>query len=154
MGLIEFIEVYGVKPNKRKEHNKHNNAFTFIEILITLALIAICFLPLTRMFSTALEQTCVISNLTVARYLAQEGMEKIKNLNFTESQLKDLGDVWEPPLDKPPLLLNENKWRVLRKIIKESNPLEIHIQVYQEESVKTKEGGPIVEVVTLVEDLE
>jgi len=84
--------------------------FTFIELLITLAIIAICFLPLMRMFSVSLEQACVSNDLTTARYLAQEGMEKVKNSNFTEAQLKDLGDVWEPVLNKPPFITQNYPW--------------------------------------------
>lgn len=146
--------------------------FTFIELLITLAVIAICFLPLMRMFSVSLEQVYVTNDLTTARYLAQEGMERVKNLGFTEAQLEDLGDVWEPALDKPALELNGKRWRMLRKIIKGTDPLEVRIQVYQitvnpltrlpvnplsrQTSKRTNEptNKPIVEVVTLVEDLD
>ncbi len=130
--------------------------FTFIEVLITLSLIAICFLPLMRMFSVALEQTGVIDDLTTARYLAQEGMEKIKNLNFTKAQLKSLGDVWEPPLDEPPQDINDKKWRVLRKLVKGTDPLEIHIQVFKEDELVIMDSmpPPVVEFVTLLEDLE
>jgi prepilin-type N-terminal cleavage/methylation domain-containing protein len=137
--------------------------FTFVELLITLAVIAICFLPLMRMFSVSLEQAYQTSDLTTARYLAQEGMERVKNLGFTEAQLEDLGDVWEPALDKPPLELNGRYWRILRKIVKGTDPLEIRIQVYQVTSHPSTSLGagqspvtskPIVEVVTLVEDLD
>jgi len=136
--------------------HKRTNGFTFIELLITLAVIAICFLPLMRMFSVSLEQVYVTEDLTTARYLAQEGMEKVKNLGFTEAQFEDLGDRWEPFLDKPPLELNGKYWRSLRKIVKGTDPLEIRIQVYQvskNQGVKMSEK-PIVEVVSLVEDLD
>jgi prepilin-type N-terminal cleavage/methylation domain-containing protein len=134
---------------------KRNNGFTFIELLITLAVIAICFLPLMRMFSVSLEQVYVIEDLTTARYLAQEGMEKVKNLGFTEAQLEDLSDIWEPPLDKPPLELNGKYWRVFRKIIKGTDPLEVKIQVHQVAGSRHQVSEkPIVEVVTLVEDLD
>jgi len=135
---------------------KRSRGFTFIEILITLGIIAISFLPLMRMFSVALEQTDFTDDLTTARYLAQEGMEKIENLNLTKTQLKNLGDVWEPPLNKPPLDINGKKWRVCRKLVQGSDPLEIHIQVFKDKKgaglrFKTK---PFVELVTLQEDLE
>ena len=136
--------------------HKRTNGFTFIELLITLAVIAICFLPLMRMFSVSLEQVYVTEDLTTARYLAQEGMERVKNLGFTEAQFEDLGDRWEPFLDKPPLELNGKYWRSLRKIVKGTDPLEIRIQVYQVskyQGVKVSEK-PIVEVVSLVEDLD
>jgi len=135
---------------------KRNNAFTFIELLITLAVITICFLPLMRMFSVSLEQVYVTEDLTTARYLAQEGMEKVKNLGFTEAQLEDLGDIWEPPLAQPPLELNGKYWRSLRKIVKGTDPLEIRIQVYQitGKPANRQTGKPITEVVTLMEDLD
>lgn len=133
--------------------------FTLIELLITLAVIAICFLPLMRMFSVSLEQIYVTNDLTTARYLAQEGMDRVKNLGFTEAQLEALGDKWEPLLNQPPLELNGKYWRVFRKIIKGSDPLEVRVLVYQAtgklpEGVPSEAGRPIVEVVTLMEDLD
>ena len=135
---------------------KRNNAFTFIELLITLAVIAISFLPLMRMFSVSLEQVCATNDLTTGRYLAQEGMERVKNLGFTEAQLEAISDVWEPALDKPPLEINGKYWRTLRKIVKGTDPLEIRIQVYQVtgKPANRQTGKPIVEVVTLIEDLD
>lgn len=131
-------------------------AFTFIEVLITLVVIAICFLPLMRMFSVGLEQTYATSELIIARYLAQEGMERTKNLGFSEAQLADLGDVWQPALYEPALELNGKYWRILRKIVKGSDPLEVRIQVYQTTSQRVNKltSKPLVEVVTLIEDLD
>ena len=151
-GFIRYL-----RTNQRANEltNKRTNGFTFIELLITLAVIAICFLPLMQMFSASLEQVYVTNDLTVARYLAQEGMEKVKNLGFTEAQFEDLGDIWEPALDKPPLELNNRYWRVFRKIVKGTDPLEIRIQVYQLSAISYQlSEKPIVEVVTLVEDLD
>jgi len=136
--------------------SKKNSGLTFIELLITLAVIAIAFLPLMRMFSASIEQVLMVTDLTTARYLAREGTEKLKNLGFTESQILNLGDTWHPGLNKPPLLLNGKKWRVLRKIVKKTDPLEIRIQVYQITTKPAKQqiGKPIIEVVTLIEDLD
>lgn len=130
--------------------------FTFIEVLITLSVIAICFLPLMRMFSTSLEQVYLTEDLTCGRYLAQEEIERVKNSGFTEAQLSDLGDIWKPPLDEPPLDLNGRKWRVLRKIIKGTTPLEVQVQVYRVsvKPSKTELKQPVVELVTLIEDLD
>ena len=135
---------------------RKSSGFTFIELLITLAVIAICFLPLMRMFSVSLEQAHTTTDLTLARYLAQQGMEKTKNLGFTEAQIEDLGSVWEPALEEPPWDLNGRKWRTLRKIIKGTDPLEVRVQVYQTRSKAAREptDKPIVEVITLIEDLD
>lgn len=134
----------------------HKAGFTFIELLITLAVMAICFLPMMRMFSVGLEQVSLIEDLTTGRYLAQEEIEKVKNLGFTEAQLKDIGDVWEPAWDKPALDLNNKKWRALRRVIKGTAPLEVRAQVYPvtEKTTSAQLGKPVVELVTLVEDLD
>lgn len=126
-------------------------AFTFIEILIALSVIAICFLPLMQMFSLGLDEGLRMSDLATARYLAQDGMEKLKNLAFTEEQLVNIGDVWEPKVGKE-LVINNRKWKVRRFVKKGTNPLEVHIQVYEEPVTKGKK--PLVELVTLIEDLE
>ncbi len=126
--------------------------FTFIELLISLSVIAIAFAPLMQMFSTGIEQVYVISELNTSRYLAQEGMEKLRNLNFTKAQIKDLGDIWDPPLDKPALEVNERKWRVLRRVNKNSNPLEVKVLIFQEPI--NPDSQPTLELVTLIEDLE
>lgn len=133
-----------------------NKGFTFIELLITLTVIAISFLPLMRMFSVGLEQSYVSNDLTTGRYLAQEGMERVKNLALSKEQLETLGDTWDPPLEKEALLVNDKKWRTGRFVIRGTDPLEVRIKVYQvsgpeEEILK---GKPIVELVTLVEDLD
>jgi type II secretory pathway pseudopilin PulG len=145
-----------IRTTNNEPTGQRTNSFTFIELLITLAVIAICFLPLMRMFSVSLEQVYVTEDLTTARYLAQEGMEKVKNLGFTEAQLEDLGDVWEPALDKPPLEINGKYWRTLRKIVKGTDPLEIRILVYQiaDKGTNRLTDKPLVEVVTLMEDLD
>jgi prepilin-type N-terminal cleavage/methylation domain-containing protein len=134
----------------------NNRAFSFIELLITLGVIAIAFLPLMRMFSVGLEQSSVSSEHTTARYLLQEGMEKLKNLNFTEAQIEALGDIWYPPLDQPALNINKRYWRILREVKKNTDPLEIWIKVYQVfGSNSTKPAGdPIMQAVTLREDLD
>ena len=93
---------------------------------------------------------------TTARYLSQEGMEKIKNLNFTENQLKELGDVWDPPLDQDPYMINGQQWRILRKTKRNSAPLEIRISIYKEDAPISLliDQKPIAELVTLFQDLE
>ena len=126
--------------------------FTFIELLISLAVMAIAFLPLMRMFTGGLEQVYTIGDMDTARYLGKEGMEKLRNLNYTKAQIRDLGDVWDPPKDKPPLEINARKWRVLRKVFAETDPLEVRVLVYREPMLK--DSKPIIELTTLIEDLE
>jgi prepilin-type N-terminal cleavage/methylation domain-containing protein len=135
-----------------EQYSNRKRGFTFIELLISLSVIAIAFVPLMQMFSTGLEQVYYTTELNTSRYLAQEGMEKLRNLNFTKAQIKNLGEVWEPALDKPALELNERKWRVLRRVNKNSDPLEVRILVFQEPI--TANSKPTLELVTLIEDLE
>ena len=131
---------------------KTQYGFTFIELLISLAVMAIAFLPLMRMFTGGLEQVYTIGDMDTARYLGKEGMEKLRNLNYTKAQIRDIGDLWEPGLNKPPLEINGRKWRILRKVLKETDPLEVRILVYREP--RLADSKPIVELVTLIEDLE
>jgi len=130
--------------------------FTFIELLITLAIIAICFLPLMRMFSGGLDQVHELSESSTARYLAQSGMEQLKNLGFTQVQLSELGDTWEPALEDPAFLINGKMWRVERKVIRGTDPLEIHIRVYQvsDKAQNPYALKPAVDLVLLTEDLD
>lgn len=134
----------------KREKKIFQVGFTYIELLITLIIIAICILPVMRMFSVLVEQVYASDQITTGMYLAKEGMEELKNLGFTEAQLSALGDAYEPPLSEPPLDLNNNKWRTLRHIVKGTAPLEIHILVFNAQDLKT----PVTELVTLIEDLE
>lgn len=123
---------------------------------MTIVIINICFLPLIQMFSTSLEQTSMAGDLSTSRYLAQEGMEKIKNQNLTVAQLVKQGDVWEPARNMPPLMLNKQGWRVLRKINTDMSPLEVRVQVFKEADL-LRDGEntkPFVEVITLHEDYD
>lgn len=134
---------------------KNNRGFSFIELLITLTVMGISFLPLMNMFSVALVQVNTTGELTTARYLAQEEMERTKNLNFTIAQFKEQGNMWNPPLEEPAMEINRNYFRVLRKIIPQSDPLEVHIQVFKDEGIKERNQlKPMVELVTLFEDFE
>ncbi len=134
----------------RRNHDRRG--FTFIELLISLAVMGIAFLPLMQMFTTGLEQIYSISEINTASLLGREEMEKVKNLNFTEAQLIKTGDLWEPPLNKPPLEMNGRKWRVARRIGKDRKPVEVRIQVYADPL--SKYSKPAVEFVTLFADWE
>ena len=133
-----------------------NKALTFIEILIALAIVSIAFLPLMQMFSISLEEGLRVGDIDTARYLAQSGMEQMKNTALTKSQLIALGNMWEPDLKQPPLTINNQTWRVYRQINKGTDPLQIHIKVYEAPRGKGKKpsGKPLIDLVTMVEDLE
>ncbi|MCD4782158.1 MAG: type II secretion system GspH family protein [Candidatus Omnitrophica bacterium] len=138
---------------KRLKINK--NGFTFIELLMALALISIVFIPVMNMLSVALEQARVLSDLSTARTIAQEEMEKIKNLNFTVEQLIKQGDQWTPPLNQPGIKLNNSQWRALRHIQENKGPLKVWVKVYKEGDLNQdlRLANPLIEFVTLCQDL-
>ena len=134
----------------------NRSGFTFIELLVTLVLLSISILPLLNMFSTALEESNGNIDLTNARYLAQEGMEKMRNLSMTVPQLKDIGDTWDPPLSDPPYKVDNSYWRIFRDVDENTRPLEVVIKVFKEEDIERdgEKARPLVELATLVEDFE
>ncbi len=124
-------------------------AFTYIELLITLAIIAVLFVPVMQLFSHSMHSTGASRDLITATNLAKWEMERVKNLKLTKQQLKQLGDSVYPGEGEEPLEMNQMKWRIARKIIQESDPLEVRVSVYHD-------GHPeesLVTLVTLIEDM-
>ena len=129
---------------------KHGRSgFTYIEMLVVITLIALCFVPLLQMFAQSVNEVEQYSELGTALQLGREGIEEVKNLRFTEAQIEAQGVVWSPPKDKPPFLINKQSWRIKRIPIAGSNPLEVHVEVFREENLEKS----IVQFVTLIEDL-
>ena len=123
--------------------------FTYTEVLITLAVMAALFVPMMQLFSQALVSSAVTGQTIMALNLGKWQMERIKNLNYTISQLKAMGDNYFPPLNEPPLQLNEQRWRILTDIDPDSEPLKIKVSVFLNERLGDK---PLVELVTLLTD--
>ena len=125
------------------------SGFTFIEILITLTVIALLFVPVMQLFSNSLYSTGENLDRITAMNLAQSEMERTINLNMTKEQLKKDGTKIFPPQEEPPYAVNKGFWRVHREIIEDSDPLEVHIRVF-------KDGQPersFITLVTLFEDM-
>ena len=130
---------------------KHSTeqAFTYIELLITLAIIAVLFVPMMQLFSHSLRSTVASQDLITATNLAKWEMGRVKNLNMTKAQLREAGDLIYPPLEDEPLEMNNAKWRVKRVVLKETDPLEVRIFTF-------RDGEPdrsVVTLVTLIEDM-
>lgn len=123
--------------------------FTFIEILMTLTVIGLLFIPVMQLFSNSLLSTNINLDMITAMNLAQSEMERTLNLNLTKAQLQEMGTQVLPPDDKPPLELNRAFWRTKREIVPDSDPLEIRILVYKDETPDRH----LVKLVTLVEDM-
>ena len=142
-------------------------AFTYIELLITLTILAVLFVPVMQLFSYSLYASGISQDLMTATSLARWEMERIKNLNVTKEQLRKMGDSLYPPLDEEPIEMNETKWRIKREIIKDTNPLEVRVYVYpvrekkevgeeeeiSEELYYVQEDKPVVTLVTLIENM-
>ncbi len=127
----------------------NQRGFTYIEILMVIALVALCFVPLIQMFAKSMDEVDTYSHFGTAIELAREAMESVKNLRLTEVQLEKRGIEWVPPKDQPALFFNRGHWRVRKTAVRGTDPLEIHVDVFREEDLKK----PEVELVTLIEDL-
>lgn len=125
-----------------------SRGFTFIEILIALAVIAVLFIPMIQLFSSAMYSVTVSGEGITAVNLARWEMEQVKNLNLTKAGFKKIGDLWTPKLEEAPLEMNQAKWRVLRRILPDTDPLEIRVEVYRNDNL----NKPVATVTTLVED--
>ncbi len=124
--------------------------FTYTEVLITLAVLAILFVPMMQLFSRTLVSSSVTGDSMTALNLAKWQMERVKNLNYDTSRFKEIGSTYVPPLDEPAIELNGKKYRVYTDIDTASEPLKVQVSVFLEGRLKDK---PIVELVTLLEDM-
>ena len=130
-------------------YSKKEAGFTFIEILMTLTVIAILFVPVMQLFSNALYSTTANLESITAMNLAQSEMERTINLNLTKEQLKKLGTQIFPPEDQKPIEMNNQLWRVRREIVEDTDPLEVRVSVFKD----GEKDRISVELVTLFEDL-
>ncbi len=122
--------------------------FTFIEILITLTVVGVLFIPMMQLFSHSLYSVAISGDMITAVNLSRYEMERIKNLNLSKFQLKKQGDVWTPKLEEPPLKINNANWRTLRHLKAGSDPLEVTVEVYTADNLHK----PVASLVTLIED--
>jgi len=109
---------------------------------------AVLFIPMMRLFSHGLYSATISGETITAVNLARWEMERIRNLNVTKEQLKQEGDIWHPPLEEQPLEINGAKWRILRRLRPESDPLEIDVEVYRADDL----NKPVASLTTLFED--
>lgn len=120
--------------------NKNKQGFTFVEIVLTLLILSICFLPLMQMFTAAISQIAYIDDMRVALDLAREEVEKVKNLAFTEDQIKEMGNV-----SSRPIYLNNKAWRTIRVVNQNVSPLEFTVYVYRADSMQ----NPLIYTMTI-----
>lgn len=142
-----IIKKYCPKANYRKPV-RIRHAFTFIELMIAITLMAMAFFPVMSLFTTAIEHINLTSEMSTSLNLGREGMEMIRNLNLPVETLNEYPSYYYPPLKEEPILLNHKKWRIFTRIHKGTRPLQVDIQVISE---PTKEVTLVL--TTLFEDL-
>ena len=129
--------------------NDRCQGFTYIEMLVVVSLLALCFVPLLQMFAQSMDEVSQYSDLGTALQLGREGMESVKNLRFTQEQIETQGTVWSPPEKDPPYDINGKQWRVERTVVSNTDPLEVHIEVFRQQNLSRS----VIELTTLIEDL-
>ena len=131
----------GYLPTAENRQPRAQEGFTFVEILITLLILAIAVTPLMQMYSTAVEQVSYTDDLRTALDLAREEVEKAKNLALTEEQIKQIGTIVSPPLQ-----LNRAIWYTVRLVNPTASPLELQVLVYRNDLY----SSPFVSLVTII----
>ena len=126
-----------------------DSGFTFIEILMTLTIIAILFVPVMQLFSNSLVSTNANLEMITAMNLAQSEIERTINLNLSKAQLQKIGTTIIPAENEKPIELNHALWRVKREVVPDSDPAEVRVSVYLDK----QPGKDLVTLVTLVEDM-
>jgi len=106
------------------------SGFSFVELMITIILMAMTLAPVMALFSVALEDVSMTSEISTAIHLGQEGMEMIRNMKI--SVVRDLPSDYYPDLKEEALFINHHYWRIKRIIHSDTYPLRVDIQVIQE----------------------
>jgi len=141
-------KTFSVDPRRYQRHSA-SKAFTYIELLIALAVMAILLVPVMQLFSHTLSSVSSSQGFIVATNLAKWQMERIKNLNFTTKKFQELGTVIYPPLEEGPLEMGDLEWRIKTEFVGASTPLEVRVTVYYAREMKK----PVITLITLLEDM-
>ncbi len=104
-GFIRYLKI-NKRANEQTSKRANQRGFTYTEVLITLAVMAALFVPMMQLFSHGLVSSAATGQAITALNLAKWQMERLKNLNYTINQLKEIGDIYFQPINEPPLELN------------------------------------------------
>lgn len=127
---------------------KNRSGFTFIEILLTLAILAIAFVPVMQLFSGAIGATAISGDTITATHLGRWQMERIKNLDYSKIRLSENGDSLYPPIEKDAFEINGTKWRIRTEVVPKTDPVELRVSVFKDGHLEK----PVSTLVTLIED--
>lgn len=83
-----------------KQKNKNNSGFTLVETLVAVSIFTVSVLALMMVLSNSLSNANYAKRKLVATFLAQEGVEYMRNL-------RDTYVLYEPSPPPPP---NQNRW--------------------------------------------
>ncbi len=134
-------------PLFRDLYDGNGRGFTYIEVLLTLAILAVLFVPTMQLFSHAMEATRTSRDLMTAVSLVRWEMERVKNIGVSVERLKAAGNVVWPQETEEPVSLNGREWRIYRILKEGSAPLEVTVEVRAE-----KETKPMARLVTQLAD--
>lgn len=118
--------------------------FTFIELLMTLLLIGITFVPMLNMFGHGLNLLNEARKHQTAIDLALEELDRIELEDLSSAELRALGTI-----EQPTRQIDGADWKVHRIITTGSDPLEMRIRVFMGEELEK----PEFELVTYINDL-
>lgn len=114
---------------KTRHSRVRSRGFTYVEILVTLSIVGLLFVPMMQMFTQAMMATATSRDLTTAVSLARWEIERIKNLSNDMPKIIELGGTMWPPPTEPPLELNGQMWRIDRFINPSQKPVEVRVAV-------------------------
>ncbi len=124
---------------------KFHSGFTYVEILVTLSIVGLLFVPMMQMFTHAMAATNESRDITTAVSLARWQIERLKNLSNDLENITILaGTMWPPP-EEPPLELNDQFWRIDHFINEASKPVEVRVSVRRDGETKS-----LAELYTLI----
>lgn len=113
--------------------------FSFVEVLITIVLVGVAFMPMMQLFAVGMASMQEAKQYDTAVYYAEEEMERLALAGEDISVLRTAGPVERNP---------DAGWRVQRICKPETQPLEIRIKVFRQGYEKS-----IYELVTFKSEL-
>lgn len=125
-----------------RESRLTDRAFTLLEILISLIILATGVIAITWAFSSGILASSDVENVDLALNVAQAKMEELKNVSF--ASLADSGPTAADPDSDSPL----NKFNVSVNVAEGQNPMQIDVTV----AWAVKGGTTSITLTTLIAD--